>query len=83
MGRLSMGGGLRFVGERFGNTSNLRRVDRYWTADLMASYPIHRNVDLRLNVYNLTDTYYYDRLGGGHVVPGPGRAVVLSTGLGF
>ena len=83
MQRLNVGGGLRFVGERFGNTSNLRRVDPYWTADLMASYPIHQNVDLRLNVYNLTDTYYYDRLGGGHVVPGPGRAVVLSTGLGF
>lgn len=49
----------------------------------MASYPIHQNVDLRLNIYNLADAYYYDRLGGGHVVPGPGRAVVLSTGLGF
>jgi catecholate siderophore receptor len=83
IGDLSLGGGARFVGMRFGNLSNARRVDGYWTADLMASYPIHENVDLRLNVYNLNDAYYYDRLGGGHVVPGPGRAAALSTSFRF
>jgi catecholate siderophore receptor len=81
--RLTLGGGLRFVGRRYGNTINTRFVDGYWSADLMASYPLTKHVDLRLNVYNLTDTFYFDRLGGGHLIPGPGRSATLSTGFKF
>jgi catecholate siderophore receptor len=77
------GGGARFVGRRFGNTINTRFVDAYWTFDVMASYPISKHVDLKLNLYNLTDKFYFDRIGGGHVVPGPGRAAMLSTSFRF
>ncbi|HEV3469832.1 MAG TPA: TonB-dependent siderophore receptor [Pyrinomonadaceae bacterium] len=81
--RLTLGGGLRFVGRRYGNTINTRFVDGFWTADLMASYPLSEHVDLRFNLYNLTDAYYFDRLGGGHVVPGPGRSATLGAGFKF
>jgi catecholate siderophore receptor len=77
------GGGARFVDRRFGNTINTRFVDAYWTFDLMASYPISKHVDLKLNLYNLTDKFYFDRIGGGHIVPGPGRAAMLSTSFRF
>lgn len=77
------GGGARFVDRRFGNTINTRFVDAYWTFDLMASYPISEHVDLRLNISNLTDKYYFDRIGGGHIVPGPGRMAMLSTSFRF
>ena len=77
------GGGARFVDRRFGNTINTRFVDAYWTFDLMASYPISSHVDLKLNIYNLTDKFYFDRIGGGHIVPGPGRAATLSTSFRF
>jgi catecholate siderophore receptor len=77
------GGGARFVDRRFGNTINTRFVDAYWTFDVMASYPISKHVDLKLNLYNLTDKFYFDRIGGGHVVPGPGRAAMLSTSFRF
>jgi catecholate siderophore receptor len=80
---LGLGSGMRFVGKRFGNTINTRFVDSYWTLDFMASYPISKHVDLKLNLYNLTDEFYFDRLGGGHVVPGPGRAASLSTSFRF
>jgi catecholate siderophore receptor len=73
------GGGARFVDRRFGNTINTRFVDGYWTFDAMASYPISKHMDLKLNLYNLTDKFYFDRIGGGHIVPGPGRAAMLST----
>lgn len=66
-----------------GNTINTRSVDAYWTFDLMASYPISRYMDLKLNIYNLTDKFYFDRIGGGHIVPGPGRAAMLSTSFRF
>jgi catecholate siderophore receptor len=81
--RLSLGGGLRFIGRRYGNTTNTRFVEGYWTADLMAAYPLTKNVDLRLNINNLTDEYYFDRLGGGHLIPGPGRSATLSLGFKF
>ncbi len=77
------GGGARFVGSRFGNTINTRSVDRYWTFDLMASYPISNHIDLKLNLYNLSNKFYFDRIGGGHIVPGPGRAATLSMGFKF
>lgn len=81
--KLGVGGGARHVGRRFGNNTNTRQVDGYWLLDLTASYPLHRRVDLRLNVNNLTDEYYFDRLGGGHLIPGPARSVTLSTGFRF
>jgi catecholate siderophore receptor len=77
------GGGARFVDRRFGNTINTRVVDAYWTFDAMASYPLTDHIDLKLNLYNLTDKYYFDRIGGGHIVPGPGRAAMLSTSFRF
>ncbi|HEX5704167.1 MAG TPA: TonB-dependent siderophore receptor [Pyrinomonadaceae bacterium] len=77
------GGGARFVDRRFGNTINTRFVDAYWTIDAMASYPISKHIDLKLNLFNLSDTYYFDRIGGGHIVPGPGRAAMLSTSFRF
>ena len=80
---LHFGGGARFVDRRFGNTINTRSVDAYWTFDAMASYPISKYMDLKLNLYNLTDKFYFDRIGGGHIVPGPGRAVMLSTSFRF
>lgn len=80
---LHFGGGARFVDRRFGNTINTRFVDAYWTFDAMASYPISKHIDLKLNLYNLTDKFYFDRIGGGHIVPGPGRAAMISTSFRF
>jgi catecholate siderophore receptor len=41
------------------------------------------HLTLRLNVNNLADERYIDRVGGGHFIPGPGRSVALTTGIGF
>ena len=82
-GRLEIGGGPRFVGRRFGNNTNTRQVDSYWTLDAMASFPVTNHFDLRINLYNLNDAYYFDRLGGGHLIPGYGRSVMVSTAFRF
>lgn len=81
--RLSLGGGPRFVGKRYGNNTNTRFVEKYWTLDAMASYPLTEQIDLRLNVYNLNNAYYFDRLGGGHLIPGAARSVNVSTNFRF
>ena len=80
---LHFGGGARFVDRRYGNTINTRVVDAYWTFDVMASYPLSKHIDLKLNLYNLADKYYFDRIGGGHIVPGPGRSAMVSTSFRF
>lgn len=81
--RLSLGGGPRFVGKRFGNNTNTRFVEKYWTLDAMASYPLTERIDLRVNLYNLNNAYYFDRLGGGHLIPGAARSVNVSTNFRF
>jgi hypothetical protein len=32
---------------------------------------------------DLNNAYYFDRLGGGHLIPGAARSVMLSTGFHF
>lgn len=81
--KLTVGGGVRYVGRRFGNNLNTRFVDEFWLGDLMAAYSVTKNVDFRLNISNLTDEYYFDRLGGGHLIPGAGRLVLFSTNFKF
>ena len=81
--RFEFGGGARVVGLRYGNNTNTRFVEGYGVADAMASYRLTERLSLRLNIYNLTDTYYFERIGGGHLVPGPARSAVLSTSFRF
>jgi catecholate siderophore receptor len=81
--RFFFGAGPRFVGKRFGNNINTRIVDSYWVADAMMSFRVNKHLDLRLNVNNIADKYYIDRIGGGHIVPGAGRLVLISSGFSF
>lgn len=81
--KLTVGGGVRYVDRRYGNNINTREVDDFWLVDAMASFPLHRHIDVRFNVSNLTDEYYFDRLGGGHLIPGPGRLALFSTSFKF
>ena len=83
LGKFYVGGGPRFVDRRYGNNTNTRFVDSYWLVDLLASYQLTKNIDLRVNLNNLTDKYYIDRIGGGHIVPGAGRVAMVSTGFRF
>jgi catecholate siderophore receptor len=83
VGRFTGGGGIRYVGKRFGNNTNTRQVDSYVTLDAMASYSLARQLDLRLNLYNLNNAFYFERLGGGHLIPGPARMVMVSSNFRF
>ena len=58
-------------------------MDSYWVTDAMMSVRVNKNIDLRVNVNNIADKYYIDRIGGGHIVPGAGRVVTVSSGFSF
>jgi catecholate siderophore receptor len=81
--RFMLGAGPRWMGMRYGNNTNTRQVEGYGTIDAMASYRVSRYLDLRLNLSNLNNAYYFERLGGGHLIPGPARYVMVSTQLHF
>ncbi|CAN5132956.1 TonB-dependent siderophore receptor PiuA [soil metagenome] len=81
--RLSICGGVRYVDRRYGNTINTRFVDSYWLIDATASYRINKNIDLRINLNNLTDKFYFDRVYTGHIVPGAARSILFSTNFHF
>jgi catecholate siderophore receptor len=51
--------------------------------DAHAAYHVSEQLTLRLNVSNVTNTRYIDRIGGGHFVPGPGRMAMLTADYGF
>lgn len=80
---LSLGGGARFVDRRFGNAINTRFVDGYRSFDMTAAYQVNKYIDFRLNGYNLTDNFYFDRITGGQVVPGAARSVIFTTNFHF
>jgi catecholate siderophore receptor len=82
---LEVGSGVQFVGSRLNPTAppNTRRAPSYWLGDAMIAYHATKNLSLQLNVYNLTDEKYIDRVGGGHFVPGAGRSAALTATFKF
>ena len=73
------GGGVFYVGQRYVN-NNTVQVPEYFRFDLTAAYKAE-TFDIRLNVFNVFDTMYYDSLiasDGGRAVPGSGRTAMLT-----
>src|SRR5690606_13049883 len=82
--KLKVGGGAFYVDEVFGNVDNTTKVDSYVRYDAMVSYEVNSNLDLQLNVQNLTDEVYFDKAYGTHFAnQGAGRTVLLSTNVHF
>jgi catecholate siderophore receptor len=81
--KFTVGVGPRFMGKRYGNNTNTRVVDAYKTVDVMASYQVSSHLDMRFNLSNANNAYYFERIGGGHVVPGPSRYAMISTTFHF
>jgi catecholate siderophore receptor len=75
---VEIGGGVRYVGQRYTNVANTRLVEDYWLADATIAYDVSLKTSLRLNVFNLLDEEFIDQVGGGHFVPGPGRSAVAT-----
>ncbi|WP_426143470.1 TonB-dependent receptor [Pseudomonas sp. DWP3-1-2] len=82
--KLTIGGGATFVDSRFGNEANSVEVPSYWRYDAMASYALTKNVDLQLNLQNLTDKRYYDQVFTTHYAHmAAGRTALMSANFHF
>lgn len=82
--KLTIGGGAFYVDEVYGDTANTVYVPSYTRYDAMASYKLTKNIDLQLNVQNLTDKTYYDKAYAAHFASqAPGRTALLTTNFHF
>ena len=79
----TVGGGVTYAAQTYVNTTNTSYVPEYWKLDLMTSYKLTRDSLLQLNVYNVTDEFYYSQYYGGHAVPAPGRTAMLTYRVRF
>lgn len=76
--KATVGGGAFYVGDSWADANNTALVPAYWRFDLMAAYKVTPNATLQVNIYNLTDEYYFASAYSGFVVPAPGRSASLS-----
>ncbi len=86
---LKVGGGVRYVGKLLRGTDGAvgtpAFADAYWVADGMATYTVNKNLDLQLNVYNLTDETYIAQINksGYRYTPGTPRSASLTANFRF
>lgn len=74
----TVGGGAFYQDKAYADAENTKYVPSYWRFDVMTSYKITPKMTLQLNIYNLTDEYYYAQYYSGHAVPAAGRYASLS-----
>ncbi len=84
-----IGGGARFSDELKRGTDGAvgtpKYTESYWVFDMMASYRINPNIDLRLNVYNIADEEYVASINksGYRYTPGAPRSASLTANFRF
>ena len=86
--RFQVGAGPTFVADRFASSNvdsngERRLAPAYWTGQAMMKYRVTDAVDVQLNVYNVTNSVYYDQLHPNHIPPSAGRTALLSTSFRF
>lgn len=80
----SAGLGVNAMSKVYGNVNNNKWAPGYTRVDAMASYALNQDVSLQLNVQNLTDKFYFDRVSSPHYAGvGPGRSATLAANVKF
>lgn len=80
----TIGGGVSYVGQRFVNDDNSLKLPSHTLYDAMLGYQMNRNLELQLNVNNITDTRVYDASHVGLFANvGQGRSYMLNANYSF
>lgn len=87
-----IGGGMRYVdsmvsssttNEQAQATRTLLEFGDYWVFDAMASYPVSKNLNVQLNVFNVTDEEYAASLNNSGARYYPGAPLSARLGINF
>lgn len=80
----TLGAGAVAMDKVYGNTTNTKYVPGYVRYDAMARYNVNKNVNLQLNINNLTDTRYFTKAYASHyATEAEGRSAVLSLNFKY
>lgn len=81
---LTLGAGAVAMDKVYGNATNNKWVPGYVRYDAMARYNVNKNVDLQLNVNNLSDKRYFTKAYQSHyATEAEGRSAVLSVNFKY
>ena len=84
MPQLTLGAGAFYSDKVYGNATNTKWVSSYVRYDAMARYAINRNMDLQLNVNNVTDKRYFSKAYASHyATEAEGRSTLLSLNFKY
>lgn len=82
--QVTVGAGAVAMDKVFGDAANTKYVPGYVRYDAMARYNVNKNVDLQLNVNNLTDKRYFTKAYSSHyATEAEGRSAVLSLNFKY
>lgn len=82
--QLQLGAGAIAMDKVYGNAANTKWVPGYVRYDAMARYNVNKNVDLQLNVNNLSDKRYFTKAYSSHyATEAEGRSAVLSVNFKY
>ena len=82
--QLTLGAGATAMDKVYGDAANTKYVPGYVRYDAMARYNVNDNVDLQLNVNNLTDERYFTKAYSSHyATEAEGRSAVLSLNFKY
>jgi catecholate siderophore receptor len=79
-----VGGGVNYVSTVYANINNTKFAPGYSRFDAMASYDINKHISVQLNIQNLTDKFYFDKVSSPHYAGvGPGRSATLTANFKY
>ena len=81
---LTLGAGAVAMDKVYGNATNTKYVPGYVRYDAMARYNVNENVDLQLNLNNLSDERYFTKAYSSHyATEAEGRSAVLAVNFKY
>lgn len=82
--QLTLGAGALAMDKVYGDAANTKWVPGYVRYDAMARYNVDKNVDLQLNINNLSDKRYFTKAYASHyATEAEGRSAVLSVNFKY
>ncbi len=82
--QFTLGAGATYMDKVYADNTNYRWAPAYTRFDAMARYNVNQNVDLQLNLNNLSDKRYFTKLSSPHyTTEAEGRNAVLSLNFKY
>jgi catecholate siderophore receptor len=82
--QFSAGIGMNYVDKVYANINNTKYAPSYTRFDAMASYHLNKNLSFQLNIQNVGDKLYFDRVSSPHYAGvGAGRSASLTANFKF